>query len=92
MIQEIHCFATGGPGLSRSVDLKASFKRWLNSGKDQEGSGAAIQCIITCHSSCYNSVLQCLKEMEGHEKLVWIKISRSSDFFIIKKSFNHLIK
>ena len=34
MIQEIHCFATGDPGLSRSVDPKRSSKRQLNSGKN----------------------------------------------------------
>ena len=72
MIQEIHCFATGDPGLSRSVDPKRSFKRQLNSGKNQESGGAVIPCeyIITCYSSCYNSVLQCLNKTEGPEKLV----------------------
>ena len=70
MIQEVHCFATSIPTLSRSVDPKTSFKRRPNSGKDREGGGAVIPCeyIITCYSSCYNTVLQRLNELEGPEK------------------------
>ena len=70
-IEKIQCLAVGTPTLSKTTDPQRSFKRYPKASKDREGGGAVIPCEykLSCYESSYNSVLECLNNMDGPEKV-----------------------